>query len=557
MSQNDSKPIDFVVSTDKFVAAQQLQTATTIIDYQSAGHCIVVARAGDNCEQAIDDCLALCEQLQPLSCNVAVIDATVATLDKRLTESGRAVFVVPSLRVSGHLGAFTVTTDDESPVNLAVSLYLEQAVFDLVLDTADQSVLPVALPPLGYFRANTPGRRADSIRDMPGLVGEFEKPKYFDYNASICAHSRSELSGCNACMQACATGAIQSDGEGITVDPYLCQGCGSCATVCPTGAMVYAYPKPASAISRTQELLKEGGQKILLLHAEEHEELVAPFESSQSVLPLLVEEVSAFGIDYWASMLCAGAHHILLLTNDDSLEQSLQALDSQMALLGDVLSGLGIEKPVVSRINSEALETLDSGALYQQELSGLDPAAFATHNDKRQTFRMAIDTLAEQLTPKSEHITLDASAPFGLINVDTDKCTLCMACVSVCPAKALLDGQDTPALRMIEANCVQCGMCEAACPETAIERTPRYSYNSIEARKIQTLNEEAPFNCIRCQKPFATARIIQSMFEKLDGHWMFKDDVAKRRLKMCEDCRVKDIFETDASGIEVHRSEKA
>jgi len=45
------------------------------------------------------------------------------------------------------------------------------------------------------------------------------------------------------------------------------------------------------------------------------------------------------------------------------------------------------------------------------------------------------------------------------------------------------------------------------------------------------------------------------MFLRLEGHWMFKDDTAKRRLKMCEDCRVKDIFETDAAGIDVHKDE--
>ena len=132
-----------------------------------------------------------------------------------------------------------------------------------------------------------------------------------------------------------------------------------------------------------------------------------------------------------------------------------------------------------------------------------------------------------------------------------------MACVSVCPAKALLDGQDTPALRMVEANCLQCGLCESACPESAIELRPRYRYDSIEARKINTLHEEKPFECIRCQKPFATNKIIQSMFAKLDGHWMFADDTAKRRLKMCEDCRVIDIFEHDAKGIDVHKNEKA
>jgi len=181
--------------------------------------------------------------------------------------------------------------------------------------------------------------------------------------------------------------------------------------------------------------------------------------------------------------------------------------------------------------------------------------AFATHNNKRQTFRMAIDLLARHYEPVHDSVNLPAHSAFGQVAVNRDACTLCMACVSTCPAGALLDGQDLPKLRFIEANCVQCGLCTQACPENAIELQPLYSYDSVKAREATILNEEEPFNCVRCHKPFATRKMIDTMSAKLAGHWMFGDEKAVRRLKMCEDCRVMDIFEADAAGITVHRDD--
>lgn len=548
---NDNVTVNFVSSTEELVASQNMQAATSIIDFHSNGNCLIVGDA--------DAALSLATELAPLNCTVVSIDAGVTSVEKRLTENGIAVFQVPSLKLEGYLGAFDALVDSDSgaPTSLAVSVYLESGSFDLVLDLGAEPLMPASLPPLGYFRGHTDASLQVAMSSMPELLGDFEKPKYFNYDASICAHSRSDLQGCTACISACATGAIQSNGEGVEVDPYLCQGCGSCATVCPSGAMTYAYPKPDNAIERTRDKLKEGGQSVLLLHTEDQQELADAFQADATVLPLLVEEVSAFGMDYWASMLNAGVHRILLLVGDDMQEQSLTAMHSQKNVLHQLLAGIGINEPVVQVVNTEELKKLDVQQMTSSALAALKQSSFSTHNNKRQTLRTAIDVLVEQLKPAADVVEMTKPAPFGVINVNKDNCTLCMACVSVCPGKALLDGQDTPALRMIEANCLQCGLCEVACPESAIALQPQYTLNSIEARKISTLNEEEPFDCIRCQKPFATAKMIQTMFAKLDGHWMFEDATAKRRLKMCEDCRVKDMFEHDAKGIDVHKGENA
>src|SRR5688572_14153920 len=118
----------------------------------------------------------------------------------------------------------------------------------MVLDQSRVQLISLAQAPEGYFAA-----RRDALEQplaapqFAQFVGEFEKPKYFEYREKICAHGRSEITGCTKCLDVCSTQAISSElGENrVKVEPHLCMGCGGCATVCPSGAMTYAYPRVA------------------------------------------------------------------------------------------------------------------------------------------------------------------------------------------------------------------------------------------------------------------------------------------------------------------------
>ena len=52
--------------------------------------------------------------------------------------------------------------------------------------------------------------------------------------------------------------------------------------------------------------------------------------------------------------------------------------------------------------------------------------------------------------------------------------------------------------------------------------------------------------CGACGKPFATRKMLDKVTRKLEGHWMFQTPEARRRLEMCEDCRVRDMFTAEA-----------
>jgi ferredoxin len=121
-----------------------------------------------------------------------------------------------------------------------------------------------------------------------------------------------------------------------------------------------------------------------------------------------------------------------------------------------------------------------------------------------------------------------------------------MSCVSACPTFALQDGRGLPQLNFREWNCVQCGLCERTCPEDAITLQPRFLHDAEARERPRTLHEEQPFCCVSCGKPFATRAVLDKLARKLEGHWMFQTEEARRRMQMCEDCRVRDMFTSEA-----------
>jgi len=121
--------------------------------------------------------------------------------------------------------------------------------------------------------------------------------------------------------------------------------------------------------------------------------------------------------------------------------------------------------------------------------------------------------------------------------VDTDACTLCQSCVSLCPSGALGDNPDRPQLRFQEDACLQCGLCSHICPENAITLVPQLDLS--DAALSQTvLNEEEPFACIKCGVPFGVKSTIEKITAKLEGHSMFAGSDKLAMVQMCDTCRV-------------------
>jgi ferredoxin len=430
--------------------------------------------------------------------------------------------------------------------------------FDLVLDLRDTPAFAQHAPPQGYFRWD--GRDLGTLLKLREMVGEFEKPKFFVYKQKLCAHSRNETVGCNACIEVCSAEAIVSERsrQQIKVNPNLCVGCGACTTVCPTGALTYAYPRVGEQGQKFKTLLstylQAGGQApVLLLHSQEQgatmveqlgraAQLKAANGVPANVIPVAVWHTASLGVDAWLSAIAFGASQIAVLTTDEEAPQYLAALRAQMEVAQAILNGLGYAGRYLTLLRAGSVQDLDRelGLLGGARAATPTPARFAVAAEKRATLELALDHLVEHAPARPDAIELAAASPFGNIVVNKDKCTLCLSCVSACPANALQDNPAQPQLRFIEKNCVQCGLCATTCPEDAITLQPRLLLTP-ERKQARVLNETRPYGCVRCGKPFGTLKAIEAMLGKLAGHSMFQG-AALERLKMCGDCRVIDIY---------------
>lgn len=461
----------------------------------------------------------------------------------------------------GHLGAFELTIDayaaaqPSSRGRLAFGGARDGAVSrcDILLDLCGGAPLfPAADLREGYLRAD-PGNEAAVLRAVMkagDLVGTFDKPRYVTFTADLCAHSRSQIVGCRRCLDLCPTAAIAPAGDHVAIDAQVCAGCGSCAAACPTGAASYALPPADALLRKLRTLLTAyreagGAQPILLLHDEDHGGALIDALARHgdglpaNVLPIAVNEVTQVGLEAIAAAFAYGACALRLLLRARP-RHDVSGLIGTLALAEPILMGLGYGAGAAATIETddpfalgEALRAIVPGT------PAAKPASFLPDGAKRDVMRQALRELFHAAPAPIDVIALPTGAPFGKIDVDVAGCTLCLACVSACPTGALGDDPDRPTLRFTEDACVQCGLCQATCPEKVIRLTPQLDFRATSAA-ARVLKEEEPFCCIRCGKPFGTKSTIERVAAKLAGrHWMFTGPNSRLDvLKMCEDCRV-------------------
>ena len=465
----------------------------------------------------------------------------------------------------GHLGQFELAIDDyalPSPSSRAKLVFGPSrngatSTCDLILDLSGGNPLFPAheLRP-GYLRADPRDKAAveRAIASAGGLVGTFDKPRFIHFEESLCAHSRSSITGCTRCLDLCPTGAITPNGNSVAIDANVCAGCGSCASVCPTGAASYALPSTDALMRRLRTLLqiyrKAGGSDAFVLfhdgeHGDEIIDALARFGAGlpANVLPLRVNEVTQLGPEIIASVFAYGGSAAALLTRARPRHE-ITALRRAVDISGSVVSALGFGSDLVRIVETDdpdqlraALDAAPRGITTQK------PAGFVPRGAKRGVLETTFRELHLAAPTSVDVIPLAPGAPFGGVKLNVEGCTLCHACVTACPTGALSDNPDRAMLRFTESLCVQCGLCESTCPEKVISIEPRLDLAAWNT-PLRVLKEEEPFNCIACGKPFGTKSSVDRVLAKLgEKHWMFQGANARRLdvIKMCADCRVEAV----------------
>ncbi|MGA0371483.1 MAG: 4Fe-4S binding protein [Paracoccaceae bacterium] len=450
-------------------------------------------------------------------------------------------------KVSGALGGFQIEVDQAQfliPSGKGAYKYGPpkdggQAECDIVLDLSGATP-KVAAPDKreGYLRADPkdPIAVARAILEAGQLIGTFEKPLYVNVEEHLCAHSRAETIACSNCLNICPTGAISPQGEHVVIDPMICAGCGACSAVCPSGAISYDAPSPELMFLRLRTLSEAyrsaGGVDPSLLVVDDglgSDMLRASARYFGGLpadcIPLTLSAVSTFGhAEITAAFACGFASVDILLTpgsERDAFEREIP--------LAEAICGPGKIR-LLEESDPEALSDVLFDRTPQKGL--ID--TIIPMGSRRQVTR----TAAQAIHDKDTILPLPANAPYGAVLVNTDTCTLCLSCVSLCPSGALADNPDKPELRFQEDACLQCGLCANICPEKAIVLKPQLNLTDTALSQV-ILNEEDPFACIECGALFGVKSTVERILEKLSGkHAMFASEKAAQMIQMCDKCRV-------------------
>ena len=497
--------------------------------------------------------------LMPLSLKVLGLAGVAATTDSIPIGTHPSAQVLPGtvLQLQGYLGRFRASVaGPDGLIDLAPLCPNADGLFDLVLDLYTEPLFDLEVPPLGY--AATSGRAEQlggAIAGLGGLLGTVNKPRYFSFDQALCAFDRQGVRGCRRCLDHCPAGAIQIDTEAasIQVDPYRCQGCGSCMTGCPTGALRYARPRPLTLLDEVAGRLaltptaalseppaagsaeaspaatRPPAARSLLIHADDAEPAGLPPE----VLALPVPSLGAVGAEIWLGALALGAARVVILAGGFLPATTRRVLDEEIANTRQQLAAIG---EAAERLR--LVETLDG---IDWRGTGDRPPALAlgvleAARTKRAQVNAALRHLARHAPAERSLIEAPAAA-FGTLQVDTERCTTCMACAGLCPTGALRrrDG----ALAYLQADCVQCGICARACPEQAIETTACIDGHAERSQTEQILKAaEERFCCLECGTPFAPRSLVEQGIARVAHHPMFQGQ-GRRLLELCPSCRLR------------------
>ena len=533
---------------------------TPSLALESSGRCFVYVdykKGNNSLEIAADFCLKLSAHLGVTlmisNCDDDIfLDAKNYKITKGSIKKAQGYFTQFKLEINDFSEALP-----SSKSNLGFGDFFKEVdtECDLIIDLSENTPMFTGDHKRdGYFRAssNSPTDLFNIFTKVIDMIGQFEKPIYVNFDENLCAHSKNNKIGCTKCLDVCPAGAIQSLGDIVSVDPGICGGCGFCGSVCPSGAIQTDYPSLDIILNSLSEIsadfLKAGGKNPVLIisdgnYGNEMIDLISRHGNGlpANVIPYEMHSVGRVGHDLLVSAIALGFKKIFILLNPKNSEE-YSFLPKQVELANTLLSG-------VAKNNSNSIFIIDDNdpekvelKIYETEgYTKIKSAPFIALGAPRGILRAGIQGLSKSNNNKNSLIKLPEGSPYGKVDVNLESCTICLSCVSACPAGALQDNPDSPQLLFREDACLQCGICVATCPEKAISLVPQFNLND-DAMSATVIIEDQPFDCIECGKTFGSTKSIERIIEKLSSHSMFEQDGRTEMLRMCEDCRVGVMF---------------
>ena len=353
-------------------------------------------------------------------------------------------------------------------------------------------------------------------------------------DASLCLNQRFKAANCHLCADACPVAAITVQGANVRIAPETCVHCGICLHVCPTG--VFAAPNQAQADKRLLDAAAPLAGRALELTCPANRQVdrtAAPVEA-------VVQSGRCLAALSLAELLDLAQPRQRNLWLDDSdcaacpLGQALPVIQETATQANLVLAAWHHPIELRTQITEpDALTTVHRVAVFsgqQPSYSRREFLTFVRHTTTQVMSTVAVEALAPlnpmtgspqprgaELSYQRRHLTasvarlgpppsaamLTDSLPWVTVQI-SDACTACSLCARFCPTAAIrwTTQTQTPAtdaaaaqpvttfdLNFIAADCVDCGICQAACPEDAITLPDSVNPAQIGRRQMQTLRQ--------------------------------------------------------------------
>ncbi|MFQ5694010.1 MAG: hydrogenase iron-sulfur subunit, partial [Nitrospinota bacterium] len=163
----------------------------------------------------------------------------------------------------------------------------------------------------------------------------------------------------------------------------------------------------------------------------------------------------------------------------------------------------------------------------------------------RELLRDALSAFIEASGREPGTVVSGTPLTFARVQVDAGGCTLCGACVFVCPTHALAVQEvskpllNEKTLQFNHLDCVACGMCAPACPEKVVTLSRDLTVDR-QAFSHRPLARDEMVLCAKCGREYINKKALDAILDRVLSAPRLGDTFAGGRrdiLKMCPDCR--------------------
>jgi ferredoxin len=404
-----------------------------------------------------------------------------------------------------------------------------------------QAVILVGAPPVSV---------GSSCRDMifpadRGMdrffrrVGSYQVEERISLTSSLCQYiSRLDL-GCRHCLEQCAYGALSIGSGGIDVDHLKCTDCGNCVASCPTGSLQSEALRDTLFVDWLGRACTEPGFSLVMGSEDALMRLYWYCGDSQFANTVFMEHpsVNSLTMMHFLFLFAIGIRNVILLDDEKKVMDSTSARSLEAEGTGEILNTLfGVEN-FVQHCSPRKIPELTPGSDTDILENRYSDFSFSS---RRQKLVSVLEFLRDKAGTDRVEFTGPAFTTFGLIELDTEICTTCLACLNACMTGALASDPENFRLIHEPAKCVQCGACAATCPENALKLRPGLVLDDTFF-KSSALIETEPMICRDCGAMFGTKESYRHVTAVLESRGMFAESADV--LQYCETCRARRIFE--------------